>query len=855
MKIKNIFISTVVAGVLIGCGGSSDSDSKKENPNNQGKTDSGLTKLNVDTKALRASIAKQVSAYGEQGYNEMGDSKISSLSGDSKHVILGSKWHNGLSVLDVQSGEVKFTPFAALKNAGHNKADTATGATEAILERIEYSNGSVYANIVSESSKGKAKEGLYKVDLTENGTFNLENGQIKESKKVSPTEAISDFDISKDGSKVLAYDGSNAILYDKDLKELASKELKLIAFDLGDTQMTLVHKKGTKVFLSISNFDKPFEFVAEVELTFEPTLVKSLGSNKAVLIEEEKDKPLKLTMANLGNKRELREVGSTVVVNEINGIKGSHSYSVSPNNKHLALAGGSSVYLVALTTGKFEVLKTINTSGSVAIDFISDDKISYTNGKNDVSVAKITDTGEKLTSSDLIALKLEKINQNTINNGNPFTEVRKNMDFSTKKLYNSIDVEYEPTGLLTNYISNDGKFTKPDKTITDKLKIKGTQNGKVGVREIDLTLIGKDQKNTVVIDGENIINTVTIGDDKVVVATTKGLRSYKIVDGNLAPISSLVKLAGIDEIAPYGTFENTTIHKIDDNTLVGLGRSYTGQTVKMKGRRGDTNVKLFESKIFKVKVSQDGTIDSNISFIDIGAKNIKNIDVSKDKKILAAILTPEPEIIDDTINTGYKAYNKTNTFALLYNLETKSIETAKFEVKRKTDDKSPETIISLNEDGSKIMISESHHGVIKLYDKNGTFISDASKYAGTLNHMGSNYIVKDKIIGTPFKASNFGILDINNLDNIKYIDYPNTKAWFNKGDLVGNILHIPSSSRYVGGIPSIVKFDTTQDKIIGEMKYKIYKGEVDFYDVDYLSNKVILTGNRGKDGYLNVQSK
>jgi len=847
-KFKLGLLSVVTASLLVGCGSSSSSDGSTEDSvtviDSGTATESATTLRNINIeKKNEISIATQVSAFADDGYNEMGDSQITSISGNENYTVTGSKWHNGLSIIDLNTSTATFTPFSALKAAGHNTADSVSGATESQINQVEIIDDSVFVNI--EKINDTEVQGLYKVSI-QNGAFSLEDGQIKSDARID--EAFKNFAVSNDGSQVVAFDGANLVSYDKDLVEQASAEKDVISYDFNDDgKLITLYKDGITPYVSLDSAvnGDAISFNKDVQLNFEPTLLKTLPDNKVLLIEEKDQTALSVSIV---------DSSKNIVTNNVSEIIGTNNiYSISDDGRFLAVGTSSDIKIVSLYSTQPEVLERI-TANATSIDFISSTVLAYTTG-NEINTFTLTE-GDEITKSDLIAKKLEVFTQDDINNELPFVEVRKDLDLSTTTLYDSIDVSYDFSENIKSYFTTTGEFTQPDVTTVGQLIIKGTEGDDVGIREIDITLIGKDNKKTVVFDDETLVNSVTLGEDKVVLATDKGLRTYNVGNDELTAIQTLVLPTDIDEIVTPEAFTSNQIFKVNDTTIIGLGKKFTGETITTLSKGSDVEVKLYDAKIFKTTLNIDGTIDTTV-FIDVNATDILGIDLSNDKKSLAVLLSSDPKYIVDADNAGYYTANDENTSALVYDVVNDQIKTAKFTVERADTDTSPEDIIDINDDGTKLLISEGHHGVLKLYDVNGTQLSTGANYTDDLNHMSSHYITGDTIYAFPIKSPQYYTIDIsdNNLSiPVKHAYTNEEKHWALKGELVGEELYIPKSNRYVGGEPGLMILNTTTN-VQTEKEYQIYQRGVSVNDIDLVDDQIILSGDEYDAVYLNIQDK
>lgn len=848
MKIntKQVLLSVVLAGFLVGCGGSSDNNTAPENPENPQNPPAQTGDLKkVEVSNARSFALNKVASQTLNDYFEAGDTKIASLDGSGDKLIVAMQWHNALGVIDTKTNELKLTPYAASKTAGKEPVDAVTGASETEINKIQNVSSFVFANIYHSSTKQSDPNfvGLHKIKINADGS-------VAKVAKTPNGENYKDFIVSNDGNTILATDGANIITLDNNLQEKSSKEAEVITWNFSkDNQPLIVYKDGiTPIFSNKSDLGK-------VEtLNFLPAFVKDAG-NSIIFVEEGDKKAIKIHTLSGAT----RAVSAGVSIPEITGK--NLSYDISADGKFLAVGHSAGLSVVELYSGKMNVLYTKDgVDARKGVKFVSGDKISYAKGLKEMEIASFTETNTAMSQSDLIVQKLQKLNSCDINNCLPFTEVRKDMDFSQTTILGALGVQYEPTGELSKYIANDGKLTQPSSTVSGNLKLTGTLNGKTGVREIPLTLIGTDVANTITFNGEKVINANVFG-DKVVVATSKGFRTYKINGEKLEAIGDVVLPDGIDMIAPYGTFENTVTHKINNTTILGLGYKYNGQTVKVKSRGKDKEIKLYDTKVFKTTLGANG-VNKNVEFIDVGQGDIINIDVSGDKKTLGVLFSASPKYIDDTANAGFKKMNEGTTSAKLYDLNSNSVKKT-IELTRDASDTHAENVISLNNDASKIMVSESHHGVMKLFNQNGTrekSFGDA-KFTGKLNHMSANFIAGDYIIGAPFKSPTLGYISMNDLDTLSEVDYaPSGKGWYQKAFIDGEKVYFATSSYYAKGEAGLATFDLSTKKL--DFKgYKMYGGTtaVDLIDADLAGDKILLSGNAGKkgqeDGYINIQAK
>lgn len=860
MNTKGYLISAVLAGFLVGCGGGSSSTAT--NSNTESKTDKKdtevskgeLKKINT-SKNFSANIKDEV-GDALQGYAEAGDNSVVTLdavadiarASSDGFIIVGNKWHNALTVVNATTKKTKVTAIGALKNAGHGTVDATTGASEPTLNQVTYANGHVYTNIYSKKDTfHKESVGIHKGKISDDGT-------VDEVTKSANGDNFKSFIVSNDGKTIVASDGANVIVLDENLKEKSSNEATMLASTFTEKNIPIIaFKKGLKVFIS-----KSTQMNEDIELAFEPSVIKCMGENKALLVEKSDRKPIKLHVLDMQTGKEL----SNTAIGEINSSS-QMDFDVSPNKKYLLVGHEKGVSIIELYTGKMNVVKIIDSEEVSGAKFISDTAFAYGDSENAI-VIKFAEAKENMTNSDLLEQKLtKKMTKDVINENRNFNEVRNKMDFSNKKLYGVIDVTYTLSSELTNVIKADGTVTMPDTSVSGTLTITGKQGNDTGSIKIPLRIIGKDMlKSNIIFDDKQPINTVVLGDDRVVVAFEDGLRVYKIENDTLTLVGDTVSIEGIDSLMPQDIFAKFGIFALDKNTVIGLGRVDSSKKALMKGWEDEPDEKetIYNHKIFKVTIDDKGVVNPKASFIDIGADEIVNIDLSDDKSTLAVLLHPKDgQYKDDPENRGYKIGNDAPKTFKLYSFESKSAK-GPFDIKREGEDKTSVGAISINQDGSLVMVNETHEpgAILKIYDKDGKKVFTGSKkISDKNNHMSANFLVGNSIVFAPFKGSGFTIIDKNSPSNPITIPYIDGGGWYNKGVVDGDTIYMTNAAEFKSKKTGVVKYKIGDEKAT-ETYYKMFKDSVpiSLFDVDFAGSKVILTGiqNR-KDGYLNIQDK
>lgn len=863
MNTKGYIISAVLAGLLIGCGGGSSSSSDDTTSGTSGSTtdESGSSQTGeTSTSALKKVTLTQSSTVAKSTmvkdldtaenysstYADANDMQINAIGGCDGYVVLGTKWHNSVTVIDASNGSSKTTIFNSLSGAAHNTLDSTTGASEPTIRQITCSGSNVYANVEVYNSYEKPHSdyvGLFKLTIGDGMA-------VSQSASASGT-SFSKFALASDDSALMTYDGSDLVTYSSALAEQGSASADGIQDFTYDSATPLVaYNNGTKYYLSNSSTS----LTTDIEFDFVPAYVFGIDASKAIAIKESSGKAIEIATVDLTNKT----VSDLITVNEVTS---GGTYSVSPNGRFLAVSHSGGLSIVELYSGAYNVLTTNEDAANAkGVAFAGNSTLAYATSSEAV-LETLTETDETLTQSDLIAQKLSaKITTDSINNSYAFNEIRNDMNLSTSKIYDTINVTYAFSDNLSSIISSTGVVTTPATTTSGTLTVTGNDGTNTGSIEIPVRVIGEDlSATTKVLSGEEPINSVVLGDDRVAVALEGGIQVYKINGGNLEAVGSTVAITGIDSLVPRGIFIERGIYAVDDNTIVGLGRVDSGKTVKMEGRNGDETVKVYNYKIFKTTISDDGVVNPAATFIDAGTNDISDIDLSQDKKTLGILVYPsDGQYVADSENAGYYIGNEEAKTIKLYSMESNAI-TGTYPITRASDDETVTNAISLNEDGSLIMVSENHEpSYLKVYNNSGEKVFTGNDTTHSYNHMSASFLVGQNIFFGPFKASSFSVANISDAANPTYtsVDYVDGGGWLNKGVVDGNTLYLANTIRYQSTKAGVVKY-TIGDSSATEVYYKMFGGEttVSLSDVDFAGDKAILTGYQNNDGYLNIQDK
>jgi len=422
-------------------------------------SDLGLTKL--ETKELfSVNVDAEVEAQEADGWTDAHDASMIHISSKNGHIVTGSKYHNALSVVDVNAKTITYNPFATVKGAGHGVLDADSGASENYMSGVSITaDGSiVYANVppkkTSSTTYDTATVGLYKATIGNDGAIDA-----TATSTVRIDDKFSSFQVSNDDSTIVAYNSENYLItYDKDLTEQKAEEIENIeAFAISTDNATIY-----TAFKDSDSTDMP-NYISKITATdltigtdkialdFTPDEIIVLSGTKLLAINKD---DLAIAIVDLTTNK----VTSSVTMD-----MESNYVSVSPNGKYLAVAGhdDKKVLIINLEDDSLPLQHTIELeSTSKVVSFVSDEQIAYLNDSNSVTLASIEDTGVVITLEEKFDSALKDLKESI--NGGYYDAIIS--DINLVSLKNGFDISWESTATA---LTNDGSVTRPENDATN----------------------------------------------------------------------------------------------------------------------------------------------------------------------------------------------------------------------------------------------------------------------------------------------------------------------------------------------------------------------------------------------------
>ncbi len=413
MKLKSSLISIAVAGLLVACGGSSDSKDGNSTDVGGANGNGGSTSVTVPSGAKNVLEAKtlnyesNIKTWAKKNFegkslkDTIEDNKIKRISTnkDGTKVAVTSVYHNALTIFD-ENGKATISSFGTLKKAGNRVdangeafqtvPDTRTGASENYLTDVKFSsNGEyVYLNLrpkyLGEGTFHKKKKfyfnpnddyGLYKAKISAENTVN-------QATATKFGEKIFNFTLLENGNLVAKKENGSLVVLNKDLQEVANKNIEnLEAFATSNNQLFVLLKENNNYFIQELNLtdlsDKSEKISYSKNNTEDAEFNVSLDGKKAIISNEDS-----ICLTNLVSKQINCADGDT------DGLA-----SLSPNGKFIAFKSGTIANIQNDTpaiTGKIE----LGGSKIYAIDFVKDDKLIMAIDKKDIKILNISADGK-----------------------------------------------------------------------------------------------------------------------------------------------------------------------------------------------------------------------------------------------------------------------------------------------------------------------------------------------------------------------------------------------------------------------------------------------------------------------------
>jgi len=448
-----------------------------------------LAKLTI-TESFSKSNDDEIQRQNNLGWIDAKDMELMSITAKNGKIVGGSKYHNGLTVIDVASKNSVFSPVSIISDHGHH-IDSASGASENRLEGVVLNSDAsfVYVNIPHKKYKPDTADletvGLYKAKIESDGSIKTTESplpvgtgkrlMIDESVSVRLNKIVKRFAVANDDSKVVVLDSEdNLFIYDGNLAnksaELETDGIEAVAIS-GDTVFASIENNITKM----STGD--LSIAGQIEIGFEAKgIVVNSDGTKLVAFDDK----TKIAVVNLAD----------------NSIKsGSILYaadmvSVSDDFTKAALSGEDedTILVVNLTVPGFSIQgKYDATSEHVA--FLGNDKLVIGKGSG-LAVLDVTTTTENINLATKIELAKEGLHNKAINNGNYFNTVVKDMKLPTS--YENINIAWTSNLPIGNLNPADGNVTRTDSDASGELTatLLGAFRGQevTGNKAFDLTV-------------------------------------------------------------------------------------------------------------------------------------------------------------------------------------------------------------------------------------------------------------------------------------------------------------------------------------------------------------------------------
>lgn len=458
MKFNKIIMSTIVSGLLIGCGSSSSSSDNKPCIGAECKKEDTNRYSVLRTKSLFTSTYQNsVDKKADEGWKDAKDSYIVSLSANSNNIVIGSIFHNSLNILNLDSKKIKYNPFAVLKDSGNGSLDSISGASENKLEKqVVTKDNFIFTNIVKKSSKGDSKYGFYKAKINEDSSVKYD-----EAKRVA--ENILLFDISEDEKKLITYTKEkDLVLFDKELNELSSLESKTISSIVmmnNDTFYITLEEDKKNYIQKVNISNNSISFTEEkIQIPFKAKMAKRV-KGKVIFTNYSYSNPITNVAIYDGKK-----------LDTFNLQLKARSLAISPDGKLLAGINwdAEDIPIYNLKEKELQHLIAIKKGASAgAIAFIDNNTLIYPMERNAVDIIKIEDTKNPIVIKEILKKKIE-ILEKSINDGANLDVIVKDLNLSFK----DNDITYEYSTNLENIDIKTGKIKRSSEDKAGNFKIK-----------------------------------------------------------------------------------------------------------------------------------------------------------------------------------------------------------------------------------------------------------------------------------------------------------------------------------------------------------------------------------------------
>ncbi|MBV1871429.1 MAG: hypothetical protein KUG83_02665 [Gammaproteobacteria bacterium] len=437
-----------------------------------------LEKLAV-TQALSKNVDEKILQQETDGWTNASDSSISVIAAKNGKVIGGSHYHNALTVIDVATGAVSYTPVSTVTDSGHG-IDSSTGASENYLRDVSVNTDAsyVYVNIppknLSSDNFDEETYGLYKAKLEADGSVAtvLDSSGLIYSMDETVSKRLAVklrmFSVSPDDSKVATYDADEFLtVYDANLENPGSPLLL--------EGLSTFAVSSSTVFIALKNVED------ETKGDITKLAVDSLTGDEKITLDFV---PQELRLNNDGSKLiafnhghdnnglmsiALIDVATNSVIDTGLVKVTSDTAAVSDDFSKMAIVGHEEdrLLIVNLTVPSFSVQSVQNLDYNARdVAFLNDTQVAITNERNSIAVLDIASTTDNINLVEKTRLALEGLNRASINGGGYFDAVISNLNLSPS--YENVAITWAADNSLSTHLNiSDGSIIRPSVDGTD----------------------------------------------------------------------------------------------------------------------------------------------------------------------------------------------------------------------------------------------------------------------------------------------------------------------------------------------------------------------------------------------------
>lgn len=520
---KSVLLSALLAGILVGCGGSGSNDTAKQDTNKQDKfvvvKPKALIDANFDEIGKNKTNATEVRALNyEEDIQKMvtlwnspdtQDNYIRGFDYKNGKLAVASVYHNALVVYDENSHG--FSPFAALEGAGDKKdgisVDGVTQASENWLNQVTFdsSGENIYA-LVKAKYFGWFSKGKHNPDKASNGIYKVKvdaNNKVKIDKNTPfANRDFYAFDIFNNGN-IIAHDNEKGdfYIYDSNLKEKSSFNIpNSFRYDMkNDKLVVLVKDQKTKKGY-IQAFDPTNGTALGEKSTYD------FSSDQNSLFELSDDGSKLLTYYDESGVSKVCAFDVSNFASQCGNFGKNYKKaigSISPDGKRLALNVGAYNYEVSVINIENKpYLETFVPSkkDSMGIKFIDNNSLVFAEDERKIKEFKLSKDSSKNTIDEkfqYVSNKIFKIVSKDINNIKVKERIRGGKKSVRGDLYlptnvDGINATWSISENFKDYISEQGKLLKvPTQKISGQISVKlqMQKDGKVIKEEVKQSTI------------------------------------------------------------------------------------------------------------------------------------------------------------------------------------------------------------------------------------------------------------------------------------------------------------------------------------------------------------------------------